>query len=122
MKPLDDFFLKHDDLIKECLLALKTIILQHDEALSSVWKYGMPFFYYKEKMFCYLWIHKKSKQPYIGIVEGKRLEHSALISEKRSRIKIILIDPNEDLPLNTINEILAQAIRLYKTGEIKMKH
>lgn len=65
---------------------------------------------------------KKSKQPYIGIVEGKRLEHPALISEKRSRIKIILIDPNEDLPLNTIKEILTQAIRLYKTGVIKMKH
>jgi hypothetical protein len=80
------------------------------------------FFCYKGKMFCYLWVHKKYLQPYIGIVEGKRIEHSDLIIEKRSRMKIMLFDPSEDLPVKTIKLILKQAIDLYKTGELRIKN
>ena len=72
-------------------------------------------------MFCYLWIHKKQQQPYIGIVEGKRLHHPELIAEKRSRMKIIMFDPNKDLPIETITTILQLAINFYTTGEIKTK-
>jgi hypothetical protein len=119
MKGLDGFFLQQDELIKETLLALREIILKQDKDISSAWKYGMPFFHYKGKMFCYLWVHKKYKQPYIGIVEGKRFDEPFLIQEDRSRMKIMLFDPNEDLPLQTIENISQKAINFYKTGEIK---
>jgi hypothetical protein len=56
----------------------------------------------------------------LGIVEGNRFEHPKLIIEKRSRMKIILFKPNEDLPIETINEILTKAINFHKTGEIKI--
>jgi len=72
-------------------------------------------------MFCYLWVHRKFKQPYIGLVEGKRLDIPELIIEKRSRMKIMLMDPDKDLPVKRIKIILLQAIRLYKTGVIKIK-
>jgi hypothetical protein len=121
MKAADNFYAQQDEPIKSCLLALKEIILSQDKDVAAAWKYGMPFFCYKGKMFCYLWVHKKHRQPYIGMVEGKHLEHSQLIIEKRSRMKIILFDPNKDLPINTINTILQQAISLYKEGIIKIK-
>ena len=54
-----------------------------------------------------------------GIVEGKRFDHPALVIEKRSRMKIMLFDPNKDLPIDIINSILQQAINFYKTGIIK---
>ena len=72
-------------------------------------------------MFCYLWVHKKYHQPYIGMVEGKRLEHPDLIMESRSRMKIMLFDPIKDLPIETIETIMQKAINLYKLGEIKSK-
>ncbi len=122
MHHLDDFYLQKQEPIKSCLLVLKEIILAEDKAITTAWKYGAPFFLYKGKMFCYLWIHKKLHQPYIGIVEGGRINHPQLISEKRSRIKIILFNPYEDLPLITIKTILKQAIELYKSGEIKIKN
>jgi len=53
----------------------------------------MPFSSFREKMICYLWVHKKYKQPYLDIIEGKRFEHPALIIEKRSRMKAMLFDP-----------------------------
>jgi len=73
-------------------------------------------------MFCYVWVHKKYKQPYLGIVEGKRVEHPDLILEKRARMKIILFDPNKDLPLKTIETILQTVLNLYKTGEVKIQN
>ena len=65
-------------------------------------------------MFCYLWVHKKWLQPYIGIVEGKRIKHPDLIIEKRARMKILLIDPSKNLPMKKINSILKEVINLYK--------
>ena len=121
IRKTDDFYLHHKEPAKSCLLALREIILLQDKDISAAWKYGMPFFCYKGKMFCYLWVHKKLHQPYIGIVEGKRISHPDLIIEKRSRMKIMLFDPNTDLPIKTIQGILKQGIDLYKTGEIKLK-
>lgn len=117
---LENFYLKHDEPNKSCLLALRSIILSYDNNITAEWKYGMPFFYYKRKMFCYLWIHKKMKLPYIGFVEGTHLDDSFLIKENRSRIKIMLFDPNIDLPLLQIESILGKAIKLYTDGIVKI--
>ena len=65
-------------------------------------------------MFCYLWVHKKIGQPYIGIVEGKKINHPDLIIEKRARMKILLLDPAKDLPIEKINAILKEVLALYK--------
>jgi len=121
MTALDNFYLQQDEPVKSCLLALRQIILQQDLYVTNAWKYGMPFFCYKGKMFCYLWVHKKNGQPYLGMVEGKRLDHPGLIIEKRARMKIMLFDPGKDLPIKTIESILQQAIGLCKTGVIKIK-
>lgn len=113
MEALDRFYLNQLEPNRGCLLALQSIILAQHPEMSATLKYGMPFFCYKGKMFCYLWIHKKLKQPYIGIVEGKKLNHPELILEKRARMKIMLIDANADLPVATITNILQQALKLY---------
>ncbi len=102
MGEIDNFYMQQDEPIKGCLLALREIILSLDKGVTAEWKYGMPFFCYKGKMFCYLWVHKKYKQPYVGIVEGKRFDDPCLIIEKRSKMKIMLFDPNKDLPIKTI--------------------
>lgn len=114
MEEMDHFYLDREEPIKSCLLALREIILRQNPEISATWKYGMPFFCFRGKMFCYLWIHKKLGQPYLGIVEGKHFEQPFLIQEKRSRMKIMLFDPNEDLPLETIESILQQALQLYQ--------
>jgi hypothetical protein len=114
MKETDNFYLQQNEPIKSCLLALREIILSQDKDVSNAWKYGMPFFCYKGKMFCYLWVHKKHKQPYIGIVEGKHFDEPFLIQEDRSRMKIMLFDPNQDLPVKKIEKILQKSLGLVK--------
>ncbi|RQO32227.1 hypothetical protein DBR32_01035 [Taibaiella sp. KBW10] len=115
MNAADQFFARQEEPVKSCLVALRAIILDQDPGIKASWKYGMPFFCYREKMFCYLWIHKKYKKPYLGIVEGHRIQHPELLMEQRSRMKIMLFDPERDLPLDTIKEILQAALLFYKT-------
>lgn len=112
--PLDNFYEHQEPAVKECMLALKALILSVDKAITPAWKYGMPFFCYNQKMFCYLWFHKKYKLPYMGIADGRYIDHISLIMEKRSRMKIMLLDPQKDLPVKEIRSILLQAIALQR--------
>jgi Domain of unknown function (DU1801) len=117
---LSNYYLNKDEPVKSCLMALRETILAQDNNIENVLKYGMPFFTYKGKMFCYLWIHKQHNLPYIGFVEGNRLKHPDLLKEKRARMKILLINPEKDLPLKTIKGLLSDALEFYKSGKIKI--
>ena len=52
------------------------------------------------------------------MVEGKYLNHPDLEKGKRSRMKVLRIDPNNDLPVATIKLILKKALELYRNGTI----
>ncbi len=60
-------------------------------------------------------------EPYILMVEGKHLVHPKLEIGERSRMKIFSVNPNKDLPVKTIGDILQKALDLYRTGVIKLK-
>jgi hypothetical protein len=115
----DNFYLDKDEPNKSCLLALRKVILNHDENVTETTKYGMPCFCYHKKMFCYLWIDKKTNEPYILFVEGNYLEHPKLEIGNRARMKVFRVNPNEDIPIKTIKSLLNKALNLYKNGIIK---
>jgi hypothetical protein len=110
---IHQYFLRQPEPVKSCLQALRTIILASDPDITETWKYKMPMYCYGGKMFCYLWVHKKLHQPYLGIVEGAKINHPKLLQEKRARMKIMLFDPMKDLPVKTVRSILKQALALY---------
>ncbi|MBC7850988.1 MAG: DUF1801 domain-containing protein [Chitinophagaceae bacterium] len=111
MRPIDNWYFEKDEPVRSCLQFLRTHISQLHPSISEAWKYSMPFFCCDGKMFCYLWIHKKFKQPYLGIVDGNSIDHPDLIVEKRARMKILLLDPAADLPIEKINFILMTALK-----------
>jgi Domain of unknown function (DU1801) len=121
LRPIDNYFLQKEEPVKSCLQFLRAFILHFDPEIKEEWKYGMPFYCYRKKMFCYLWTHKKFLQPYIGIVEGKRINHPDLITEKRARMKILLIDPARDLPVKKIREILTEVLAICKNSSDNLK-
>lgn len=122
LRDIDHFYLQKEEPVKSCLIALREIILRQDPEIMEAWKYGMPFFCYKGRMFCYLWVHKTTKLPYVGFVEGKHLSHPKLLTEKRARMKIFLCDPEKDLPVKTIEMILKQSLNLYRRGIVQIKN
>ena len=114
LRDIDKYFLQNEEPVNSCLQFLRSYILKQDKDITEVWRYRMPFYYYKGKMCCYLWVHKKYRQPYLGIVEGKHINHPGLIFEKRSRMKIFLVDPYKNIPVKEINKILKMMLALYK--------
>jgi hypothetical protein len=121
MKALDNFYNSLQEPNKGAMIALREIILAQDEHITPEWKYNTPFFYYKGKMFCYIWIHKKFKQPYIAFVEGKQFDEPFLLQEDRKRIKIMLIDAEADMPIKILQKLIKKGLALYKNGIIKIK-
>ena len=59
-------------------------------------------------------MHKNLHQPYLGVVKGKSIHHPCLISEKRSRMKILMIDDERYIPVKVLKDILGQAVTLHK--------
>jgi hypothetical protein len=110
LRDIDEFFWNKPEPAKSCLAALRNLILQFDPDMVELWRYGMPFYNWRGRRICYLWIEKKTGRPYIGIVDGNLLQHPELLAEKRSRMKILPVNPYEDLPAETIAEVLTMAV------------
>lgn len=121
LEELQHYYLDKTEPNKSCLLALRSLILEQDPDITETRKYGMPCFCYKKKVFCYLWTDKKTDQPYILMVEGKYLDHPELEEGSRSRMKIFRVNPDNDLPVETIETLLQKALDLYRTGVIKIR-
>ncbi len=120
IREVDNYYLNKEEPNKGCLLALRKIILEQDTNVTETQKWGMPCFCYKKKMFCYLWTDKKTDEPYLLMVEGKYLNHPELEEGSRSRMKIFRVNPNKDLPLDTVKLLLNDALDLYRNGTIKI--
>ena len=118
---LQNFYLKRAEPNRSCFFALRSIILDFDPNITETLKWKMPCFCFKKKMFCFLWEDKKTQDPYLLFVEGKHLNHPELEIGERSRMKILRMDPNRDLPFTLIQSILKDAIELYINGVIKIK-
>lgn len=114
LQVLQNFYLNKEEPVKSCLFALRGIVLDQDNEITETIKYGMPCFCVKKKAFCYLWTDKKTNEPYLLLVEGKYLDHPALEAGSRSRMKILRVDPDKDLPKSTIVDILQKAIDFYR--------
>lgn len=118
MHAIDLFYDAQPEPLKSCLLALRSMILSKNKQITTDWKYNMPFFNYKGKRICYLWVDNQTQQPYIGFVDGNRIIDAHLIQGNRSRMKIMRFDPSKDLPVKSIGNVLQKAIDLQDAARI----
>ncbi|WP_298553435.1 DUF1801 domain-containing protein [uncultured Algibacter sp.] len=117
----NNFYFNKSEPNKSCLLTLRDIILKQDKNITETTKYGMPCFCFKKKMFCYLWVDKKTEEPYMLFVEGEHLNHPELEIGTRKRMKIFRVNPNRDIPIKTVKSLLNSALDLYRKGTITVK-
>lgn len=113
ISPLQEFYLKQPEPNRSCYEALKDILLRFSPDITEEWKYKLPFFYYKGKMCCYFWKDKKTQMPYIGFSKGKQMNHPSLVRGDRKLMAIYYVDPTEDIDLETLNELLEEAVKWY---------
>ncbi len=113
IKGLKLYYSQIEEPHRSCLLALRSIILAQDENIMETQKWGMPCFCYQKKPLCYLWTDRNNEgKPYILMVDGHLLNYPELESGTRSKMKILRIEPEEDLPMETLQTIFDYALEL----------
>ena len=106
MNPIQEYFYRIDEPARSSLLFIREKILNSDELITETFSFGLPFLKYKKKMLCYFYFSKKHQQYYVSFYHGDRLNHPLLLSEGRKKFKILLIDMEEDLPVELILELI----------------
>lgn len=119
LRDIDRWFEQQAEPARSTLLWLRGYITDHFPELAEAWRYGMPFFDLDGRMFCYLWCAPGRGIPYVGFVDGGIIEHPALVQGDRKRMKIFLVDPGQDVPVDMLNELMRLAIVVRKN---KMRH
>ena len=114
LKDIDQYYFDKSEPHRGCLLALRKIITDYHPDLTESWKYKTPCFDYKDKLCCYLWIDKKTKWPYLGIVKGCHIEHPDLTGGGRKQIKIFSVDPTKNIPIQKLHSILDTMVAFYQ--------
>ena len=110
---LEGFYLNKEEPVRGCLLAMRTFILNYNPEMSESWTHRMPMFRYRGKLFCYLWVDKKTHLPYIGIYKGIDIDHPKLDLGNRNKMKIMTIEPASDIPQKDLQDIFELALPLY---------
>ena len=111
LNPLENHFLKQPEPHRSCMLFLRKWLL--GQSLEEEFKYMTAMYYYKEKAFCYLTVSGKENKLYIGFIKGHLMKHPKLEKEGRKQIKVIYLNPEKDLPIKTLSEIVRMAKKLY---------
>ncbi len=108
----DNYFLTLPEPSQSALLYLRSFLIEEMQ-LSETWKFNTPFYYYKNKWFCYLSYSKKKDETYIGFVQGYKIEFPNLVSEGRKQIKIYKINPHKNINQKDLKKIIALLKKLY---------
>lgn len=111
LSALDQFYENQPEDRRSVYLYLREFILGLNEHITPEWKYKLPFFYYKGRMLCYLWMDKSNGEPYIGFAHAKSLEHPALVSGDRKWVKVLPIPVNKDIPIRVIEQLVELSIQ-----------
>lgn len=115
MNPIQEYFYRIEEPARSTLLFLRTKILEFDtKNITETLSFGLPFFKYKKKMLCYFYYSKKHKKHYVSFYHGDRLDHPELIQEGRKKFKILLIDMDEDLPVELILSLIKEVKQYIK--------
>lgn len=115
MNPIQEYFYRIDEPERSTLLFLREKILASDtKYITETFSFGLPFIKYKKKMLCYFYYSKKYKKHYISFYHGDRLDYPELIQDGRKKFKILLIDPEEDLPVEFILNLTEEIKRYIK--------
>lgn len=121
MNDLEQAYLRHDEPTRSCLFALRELIIGMNPDVRTSLSYGMSTFYVGKQRFCYLWVDKSDGRPYIGFIDGNRMNHPRLETGERSRMSIFRIDPEADLEVSEIQGLLHEAIRIAAEPRSKQK-
>jgi hypothetical protein len=111
---LESYYLSKPEPYQSCLLALKDIVLQVNPAICQVRLFQIPFFTYKDKKLGYLWLDRKKLK--MGFCLDKSLQAVTPGIKPKDQYESMIIDPDEDIPIDIVLQKLDYYIKLIDEG------
>ena len=115
MKPAEEYILNQPEPYRSIIFNLQITIENQIPDLELLYKWKIPFYYYKGKPFCYINVSHKKKYVDLGIVKGFEinLHKEHLISEHRSSMKSLRYNSLEEIDNTILVEIIKELSKLY---------
>lgn len=115
MKPAEAYIFKQPQLYQSIILHLHSVIQQQIPESELLFKWGVPYVYFKMKPFCYLAPNHKKGFVDLGFAKGFQLKQnqSHLIGEKRNTVKSLRYFSLESIDHDILIAVIAEAKTLY---------
>lgn len=115
MKPIDEYISKLPSDYQHMVIHLIEVIKRELPEAEVLYKWGIPFMYYKQKPFCYVSPNLKSKYVDLGFVKGYLLlrNQEVLNGSNRKLVKSLRFTCLEAIDNALIIDVLNEAKSLY---------
>ena len=116
MKLTDEYIFRQPEKYQAILMHLISVFEQKIPELQLLFKWGMPYFYYKKRMFCYLIANSKKGFVDAGFARGFQLKgnQNSLVDENRNTVKSLRYYDLEEIDNVVLIDVIEEAMTLYK--------
>jgi len=118
MKPTEAFILRQPEQYQAMILHVLSVVEQELSQSELLFKWGIPYVYYKKKPFCYLAPNHKKGFLDVGFAKGFQLKRNQneLISENRNTVKSLRYFSIEETNNNILKDVILEAKGLYNAN------
>jgi hypothetical protein len=115
MKLTDEYIYRQSQKHQMILLHLISVFKREIPDLTMHFKWGMPYVYYKKRMFCYLISNSNKDFVDAGFARGFQLKRNqdCLVGEKRNTVKSLRYYCLEDIDNAVLEDVIREAASLY---------
>jgi hypothetical protein len=115
MRQTDEYIFRQPEKQQSILLHLITIFEREIPELELLFKWGIPYFYFRKKPFCYLAPNSKIGFVDAGFARGFQLKRNQdfLVGEKRNTVKSLRYYSLEEIDNTILEDVIREARSLY---------
>lgn len=115
MRGTDEYIFRQPEKQQSILLHLIPVFAREIPELEFLFKWGIPYFYYKKKVFCYFNSSPKKGFVDVGFFRGFQLKRNQefLVCDKRNTIKSLRYYSLESIDNTILEDVIREARSLY---------
>ncbi len=115
MKPTEEYILRQSEEFQQILFYVIDVVEHELTETELLLKWGVPYFYYKKKPFCYLAPNKKRGFVDVGFARGfqLKLHQDVLVDENRNTVKSLRFFKIDSIEDEIVRSVIREAKTLY---------
>lgn len=116
MKPTQEYIFRQPEKYQVIVLHIIDVVREIIPEVELLFKYGIPYFYYKKKPFCYLAPNHKKEFVDVGFARGFQLKQNQkfLIGDNRNTVKSLRYFSLEEIDNSVLTSVIEETMSLYK--------